>query len=922
MARMSLAQRRLAGVLAAAGVMAAVFAYASWRLHAIGRAGWAGLSYYPAVSQGQQDKMPFFAMQQGSVMVIYPGGPAERAGMRRGDQIVLVDGKELKDIDHLTRLSSRVRYGDVVPYVVMRDDKRLVFPVRFGAPTETPMFAALFGATSAVAFIYIAIGLFVFWRKPRDPRAVIFLLMTLCAAITFVNTSVIPVESSSSRGLAGGKPSFAEIGRPLALASAGIFFAPLLLHLALIFPRTRPVVKRGRQLWGWIYGYPTFVLLIGGCFAAVTAFLASLPEGQTKQVGKPLIRILAACLVLAALGGLVRIVMAMRKRGWREGIYHSPFSSMLLAAGLLIGGAALSTYLAERTHVALLVAAMVILAIFGTVASFSAYPVATFVALYRSYRESNVEERRQVKWPLWGTMIAVGGRAALAIVGGLIGLLMTFRADVVIPSAVVMWPDMLAKLLYLLIPLSFAFAILKYRLMNIDVIIRRTVLYSILSAIVFAVYIALVAGVGTLLVRFTAVQSQTMVIASTIVVGLIAIPLRNRLQQMVDRNLFRERRDYPLALRNISNATGSEMQPFLNHCAEQIQQALQNRFVLIATRGETHYSASAKVGIADEILGTFRVPIADLPELNPQKAPPLRRLGTALVIPIRAHRESLGFIALGSKLSDQELDANDIEFLTGAASQIALGIENARLRTEETEYTQARAMQQILLPTHFPQLDGYGISGTWHPAHSVGGDYFDTIALGDNKVALCIADVAGKGMPAALLMANLQAAVKATSGPGVDPAQLAAKVKRVVTDNLAGGKFISFFYGILDGGAGTFTYTNAGHNPPILARAGGAIERLSTGGPVLCRLFRDDVHENGVVTLGHGDRLVLFTDGASEARHGEEEEFGEERLAAMIAANRTLSAPALQAAIAEAVGAFSGGELQDDLTLVVVAVDR
>src|SRR5204862_8118676 len=120
--------------------------------------------------------------------------------------------------------------------------------------------------------------------------------------------------------------------------------------------------------------------------------------------------------------------------------------------------------------------------------------------------------------------------------------------------------------------------------------------------------------------------------------------------------------------------------------------------------------------------------------------------------------------------------------------------------------------------------------------------------------------LAGKGMPAALLMANLQAAVKATAGPNVAPWRPCENVKRVVGDTLAGGKFISFFYGVIDSAARTLTYTNAGHNPPILARADGAVERLMRGGPTFCRLFRDDPHEEGTIALAPGDRLVLFTD--------------------------------------------------------------
>src|SRR5205085_767663 len=176
-------------------------------------------------------------------------------------------------------------------------------------------------------------------------------------------------------------------------------------------------------------------------------------------------------------------------------------------------------------------------------------------------------------------------------------------------------------------------------------------------------------------------------------------------------------------------------------------------------------------------------------------------------------------------------------------------------------------------------------SGTWQPARSVGGDYFDTLTLGGDKAAICIGDVAGKGMPAALLMANLQAAVKATASATVQPAVVCERVKEIVGGNLVGGKFISFFYGVIDSAAHTFTYSNAGHNPPILIRRDASVERLARGGPAMCRLFKDVPQEQDVAPVASGDRIVLFTDGASEARRGEEE-FGDDRLIEIILAHR------------------------------------
>lgn len=245
--------------------------------------------------------------------------------------------------------------------------------------------------------------------------------------------------------------------------------------------------------------------------------------------------------------------------------------------------------------------------------------------------------------------------------------------------------------------------------------------------------------------------------------------------------------------------------------------------------------------------------------------------------------------------------------------------ERERRRREQIELEDARDIERRLLPTDIPQIPGYEIAGSWQPASNVGGDYFDVLSLGEERVGLCIADVVGKGVPAALLMSNLQAAVKAAGPDNLQPSQLAARLNQAVSQHLAHGKFITFFYGLLDGPGRRLTYTDAGHNPPILMRADGSHLRLEPGGAAL-GLFESWNFEQGQVDLKGGDRLVLFTDGVTEALNSDGEEYGETRLLALMRENRALGALDLQARILQAVNQFSGGALQDDATLIVVAV--
>ena len=244
-------------------------------------------------------------------------------------------------------------------------------------------------------------------------------------------------------------------------------------------------------------------------------------------------------------------------------------------------------------------------------------------------------------------------------------------------------------------------------------------------------------------------------------------------------------------------------------------------------------------------------------------------------------------------------------------------IEAAELR----ELAEALRIQERLLPQQVPQIDGWELAVSWQPASGVGGDCFDTIRFSDTRLALTIADVVGKGIPAALLMSNLQAAVRAFASEVIEPQALCTQVNRILCGNIAEGRFISFFYCVIDATAGVLTYTNAGHYLPMLIRPDGSVERLGQGGPVL-GVLGDAEYEQAHVSLGAGDRLVLFTDGLTEARSADDEEFGEDRLLHAAVAHRGCSAPALQARLTAEVASFTGGRLQDDATLMVLASDQ
>ena len=244
--------------------------------------------------------------------------------------------------------------------------------------------------------------------------------------------------------------------------------------------------------------------------------------------------------------------------------------------------------------------------------------------------------------------------------------------------------------------------------------------------------------------------------------------------------------------------------------------------------------------------------------------------------------------------------------------------DQLRRRREEDEAERAAGL--ALLPQSLPLVEGLDLAATVQPLRTLGGDYFDVLEPAEGQLSFAIADAIGKGAPAALLMSNVQASVRALAGSGLQPAELAASLNHSVGRNTTPGRFVTFFQGVLQTRTRRLCYTNAGHCPPVLIRADGRAERLETGGAVL-GVFKTWPYQQGEVELASGDRVLFFTDGITEAANASEEEFGEERLIELARALRTCRARELRDRILQSVAAFRGGVAEDDITLLIVAVE-
>ena len=296
-----------------------------------------------------------------------------------------------------------------------------------------------------------------------------------------------------------------------------------------------------------------------------------------------------------------------------------------------------------------------------------------------------------------------------------------------------------------------------------------------------------------------------------------------------------------------------------------------------------------------------------------------------LAVPLQTDDRVIGLLYLDQPKHKREFTREDLNLLTVMANVAAIRVEHARLaeveaveRIMEEELSQAANIQRGLLPTSHPSVIGLDIHGGSVPCRGVGGDYYDYLPFDDGQLGLLVGDVAGKGISAALLMTSLQARARVLFDEPEGLADRMSRLNRAVSSNCPGNRFITFFAAVIHPTTGALRYTNAGHNPPLLIRASGTVEKLDTIGIVLGIMPRAPYSE-AATNMAAGDMLVLYSDGVTEAARPDEEEFGETRLAELATELRHLPAIEIAERIQTEITTFTAGAPPgDDITLVII----
>ena len=495
---------------------------------------------------------------------------------------------------------------------------------------------------------------------------------------------------------------------------------------------------------------------------------------------------------------------------------------------------------------------------------------------------------------------------------------------------------------------AIAYAMVRHKFLDTKLIARRGILYALASAVLIGFYLTVIERVNQAVARAFHIDAHIVEPVFLIIALTLFQPAVAKLEESLDKMFLRDPNDY----RNILRALGRELQTtidlddLLNRSIRTLTEALLLRsayFVAITADGPVVRTGAGEPMSPESLDGvaalisrlstqeaSYRLsdPVDGLKRVDRELL--VRKLGVELMVPLRWRNENLGIVLLGEKLTGTEFTSEDVALLNSLGGQMGVSLQNAlllrdRLRVArmEEELSLAHQIQQTFLKTDFPSLPRCEVHAVNLPSRQVGGDYYDVVQAPDGSFLVAIADVAGKGVPAALLSSMLQAALRTQARSVESPATILRNINALVYRGTAVHQFATFFLARVSADGNRMTYSNAGHNWPALLRKNGERQWLQCGGTIL-GIMEDVAMEEASLDLYAGDLLVFYTDGISEATNVDGELYGEERLVDFVAGlPPALNPESIAVSILKEIERHLGRlEAQDDRTLVVLRVQE
>jgi sigma-B regulation protein RsbU (phosphoserine phosphatase) len=541
----------------------------------------------------------------------------------------------------------------------------------------------------------------------------------------------------------------------------------------------------------------------------------------------------------------------------------------------------------------------------------------------------------------------------ISIVIGISALAYTIVLFTLNPFAIFLTPVLsLPSLFILSVPIAFGYSIFRYRLMDIDLIVKRSLIYGTVTATIAAMYLLIVYGIGNVIAYFLGTEENRLLnIFAFVIIALAFDPIKRRTQKWIDRYFYQERYNYQRALLEFSQELPRQinLKQILDSIINRISSTMHVEKIAVVLCDDIEGCLSIAKNIDQsccefsnaehgliELLRTRQTPqslalLGDESEsiqINQHDKENILRSGIVLAVPMLLKDRLIGTINVGPKLSGRVYSQEDIDLLSTVASQAAIAIENSRLHMSEIEkekiqeeLTLARHIQQSLLPKANPTFEGLDIAGISIPALSVGGDYFDYIQLGPKQFLIIVADVSGKGMSAALYMSKIQGMIQIAAHMYHSPKEMLVHVNRRLYDGIERKSFITMILALFDLDKKIVKICRAGHNKAIIG-TNGTLEHLNASGIGL-GLERGPIFEQTLEEiqrpLTHNGLYVFYSDGLTEAMNEEGIQFGEENICSILNSHHGIPASALQQTVVAAAEKYRGtAEQHDDITIVVV----
>ena len=803
-------------------------------------------------------------------------GEAAAAGLHAGDRLISVGGRAYEGRKTMADALRDARPGDVLPVRLERNDgeESIASAIRLEASHPGGLSGSDTALTIALGIVLpivsLLLGFGVALRRPTDPRAMLLLLMMM----SFAQVPGLDIADEAGWG-----PTWRVAGTFYDQLAAGTWSIWMLLF-AIAFPE-RLALDRRKPWLKWLLIGPLAVFALAQAVSAVSAV-----EGVRSA---------------APLAALTRSL---------------GFLPVLLA--------------------------MVAVGSFFTILGF------------KGGTDASPDTRRRLK------ILHAGAAAGLTPTFLIfLGSMVTGHRGAVGPH--LQWLVVPALFSLLLFPLSLAYVIVVQRAMDVRVVVRQGVQYALARRGVMVVQFVVVAMAilaASTLAGEERVNRQRRIqyLAGAIVLVLVMRRVADRARAWIDTRFFREAYDAEQILTSLSEdvRTIVDTETLLTTVGQRVATSLHVNRIAALLRQDSAFvpayhlgdgpdvrlSISSSVAMRlREMRAPLRVDLADPGSWVSREADAgdrrvLEALGAELLLPLAVKDRLLGILSLGSKRSEEPYSPSDLRLLQVVAAQTAVALENSQLTAEIARETAIRArmnreieiareVQEGLFPQHYPPVAGIEYVGFCRPALGVGGDYYDFLKVGE-ELGIAVGDVSGKGIPAALLMASLQASLRsqAISTP-TDLATLMKRLNALIYEASPANRYATFFYGQYDPPSRRLDYVNAGHNAPMIFRPGnGSVEvlRVDGGGPVI-GLLPAAAYTQCAIALAPGDTFVGYTDGVSEAMNAEDEEWGEERMADAIRACLGLHPKEVVDRVMAAADAFVRGAKQhDDMTLVVVRV--